>query len=129
MTHIPDTHTLVWFLEANPRLTPAALAALSDPGVQVVIPAMVLVELLFLYSRRRIALGLPAVLSHISRASNCKIHPLDETVVQQIPTSLNIHDAIIVATALVYRDVLDEKTSVITKDARIIASGLIPVIG
>jgi PIN domain nuclease of toxin-antitoxin system len=128
MTHVVDTHSLVWFLEADPRLSPAARTALSDPTIQVIIPAMVLVEILFLYSRHRIALNLTAALARISSTPNCKIHPLDETVAQHIPTSLNIHDAIIVATALVYRDLLGENTSVITKDAQIIASGLIQVI-
>jgi len=38
-------------------------------------------------------------------------------VVERLPTILNIHYAIIVATALVFRDVLSESTAVVTKDA------------
>jgi len=39
-------------------------------------------------------------------AVNCVLYPLDEQVAMRIPPWLNIHDAIIVATALVYRDML-----------------------
>jgi hypothetical protein len=48
-------------------------------------------------------------------------------IVDRLPTTLNIHDAIIVATALIYRDVLGESVALITRDAEIIASGLVPV--
>jgi PIN domain nuclease of toxin-antitoxin system len=128
MTYVVDTHSLVWFLEGDARLSSAARAALTDPSVQIVIPTMVLVEIVFLYSRHRITTALPAAFAHISAAPNCKIHPLDETVTQHIPTSLTIHDAIIVATAIVYRDVLGERTAIITKDAQIAASGVVAVI-
>ena len=41
---------------------------------------------------------------------------------------LDIHDAIIVATAKVFRDVLGEEVRIITKNAQIAASGLIPIV-
>ena len=41
---------------------------------------------------------------------------------------LDIHDAIIVATAIVYRDVLDEDVALITKDSEITDSHLIPIV-
>ena len=45
--------------------------------------------------------------------------PTDGEVVERLPTILNIHYAIIVATVLVFRDVLSESTAVVTKDADI----------
>jgi len=53
------------------------------------------------------------------------VHPLDEEVVAKIPTNLDIHDAIIVATALVYRDIRQLPVTLITKDTKISQSGLI----
>jgi hypothetical protein len=53
---------------------------------------------------------------------------LDEQVAMLIPTGLNIHDAIIVATALVYRDILHEPVAVITKNGEITYSGLIETV-
>jgi hypothetical protein len=70
----------------------------------------------------------PAVVAHIAGATNCVVYPLDETVVEHLPTTLNIHDAIIVATALVFRDVLGETSAVITKDTDITVSGLVNVV-
>jgi PIN domain nuclease of toxin-antitoxin system len=125
MTYVVETHVLVWFLEGNPRLSRAAQNALSDTTAQIVVPTIVLAEITFLYARHRIAIDLPHVLAHLTSAANCLVYPLDGAVVERLPTTLNIHDAIIVATALVFRDVLIETTAVVTKDADITASGLI----
>jgi hypothetical protein len=44
------------------------------------------------------------VLSQVANSSNCIVYPLDEEVVSRIPTNINIHDAIIAATGLVFKD-------------------------
>jgi PIN domain nuclease of toxin-antitoxin system len=128
MIYVTDTHPLVWFLEGNARLSPAARNALSDATAQIVIPTLVLTEIAFLYSKSRIATAVSDVLSHIASASNCILYPLDEVVVTHLPTALEIHDAVITATAIVFRDVLGENVTLITKDAEITASGLISVL-
>jgi PIN domain nuclease of toxin-antitoxin system len=125
MTYVVDTHALVWFLEGNSRLSMAARNALIDRTAQVVIPTIVLAKITFLYARHRITIDLPHVLAHTASTANCLVYPLDGAVVERLPTTLNIHDAIIVATALVFRDVLSEDTAVVTKDADITASRLI----
>ena len=89
---------------------------------------MVLVEIRWLYARRRITVDLPETLAHIGSAANWSIHPLDVQIARQFPLSLNIHDALIVSTALYYRDVLGEPVALITKDAQITASGLVDVV-
>jgi predicted nucleic acid-binding protein len=94
----------------------------------MVVPTIVLAEIAFLYARHRIAIDLPHVLSRITSAANCVVYPLDGAVVERLPTTLNIHDAIIVGTALVFRDVLSESTAIVTKDADIAASALVNVI-
>jgi PIN domain nuclease of toxin-antitoxin system len=128
MTYVIDTHPLVWFLDGSPRLSQTAGDALRDPTAQVVIPAIVLAEIKFLHGRGRIRVDLPSLLGHVTASSNLRIHPLDETVAERLPTTLNIHDGLIVATALTLRDVLSETVAVITKDAEIVASGLVAVI-
>ena len=127
MTHVMDTHALVWFLNRSPRLSPGARDALGDPTAQVVIPTIVLAEIAFLYARKRITVDLHAVMAHIASTTNCIVYPLDEAVVERLPAALDIHDAIIVATALVFRDALGTSTSVVTKDGDIVASGLVNV--
>jgi len=128
VTYVVDTHSLVWFLERNPRLGSHARDALRDPAAELVIPTIVLAEVAFLYARQRIAIDLPGVLAHIASAPNCAIYPLDEAVVERLPTTLDIHDAVIVATAIVLRDALGRRTALITKDTAIEASGLVEVV-
>ena len=87
-----------------------------------------LAELHFLYSRGRVAVELQRVFEYIANTSNALTYPLDELVVSRLPTQLRIHDAIIVATGLVFRDVLNEPTALITQDSKIVASGLIETV-
>ena len=128
MTHVVDTHALVWFIEGSPRLSAAARAALKDPAAELVVPTIALAEIAHLYARERIGVDLPGVFARVAGASNCVVYPLDEAVVERLPGTLDIHDAIIVATALVFREVLGRETSVITKDAAIRNSGLVRVV-
>jgi PIN domain nuclease of toxin-antitoxin system len=128
MTYVTDTHPLVWFLGRVPRLSRTARAAFRDTSARLVIPTMVLVEIKFLFARGRITVDVADVLAHVASAPNCLIHPLDEEVVGRLPTSLNIHDAIIVSTAVVYRDAHAEQVALITKDAEITASGLVDIV-
>jgi PIN domain nuclease of toxin-antitoxin system len=128
VTHVVDTHALVWFLEGSNQLSEPARAALADPSVQIVIPAIVLAEITFLRAKGRIQTDRATVLQRIASSANAIIYPLDESVVEHLPTTLDIHDAIIVATALVFRDLLHEPTAVITKDRAITASSLVNTI-
>jgi len=125
MIYLPDTHAVVWYVDNDSRLSRAAEAVLDNPANKLVVPTMVLVEIQFLFARGRVNSSLADVQRKIISARNCAIHSLDEAVVAQIPTNLNIHDSIIVATALVYRDVLHQPVTLITKDGEITRSGLI----
>jgi predicted nucleic acid-binding protein len=128
MTYVTDTHPLVWLLGQVPRLSQTARAAFADTSARLVIPTMVLVEIRFLFTRRRITVDVAGVLAHVASAPNCLIHPLDEEVVDRLPTGLNIHDAVIVSTAIVHRDLHGEQVALITRDAEITASGLVDIV-
>lgn len=128
MIHVADTHALVWFLEGSGRLSAAAREALQSPGNEIVIPSIVLAEIAYLYGRKRIAVELKTVLEHISRSENCTIYPLDEKIVELLPIELEIHDAVIVATGLVFRDVLGKDVAIVTKDEQIRQSGIIKTV-
>lgn len=125
MTYVLDTHTLVWYISNDPRLSALAQAIMDNPSIEFVIPTMVLVEIQFLNAKKRFATDLSTVYTDFIEAKNCRVHPLDEDVVANIPTGLDIHDAIITATAIVYRDVFQQPVTLITKDGKITQSGLI----
>ena len=125
MIYVADTHALIWFLEGSRRLSAAARQAMESADAEIVIPAIVLAEIAFLFGRKRVNTDLTTVLNYVSRAEDCTIYPLDEAVVEQLPVNLNIHDGLIVATAIVYRDVMKKETAVVTKDQQIIDSGIV----
>lgn len=128
MFYVLDTHPIVWFVSGSPRLTPVAQAAMSDPAAELIVPAMVLVEIRYLSARNRIPVDVARVQRDLISASNCTVYPIDEQVVSLVPSNLNIHDAIMVAMALVYRDVFKVPTALITKDTDRRDSGLIQTI-
>lgn len=123
-TYVVDTHALVWFLEKNSRLSDNAKTALTDANTQIILPTIVLTEVIFLYAKKKTSINLSAVLSQVANSSNCIVYPLDEEVVSRIPTGVNIH-AIIVATGLVFKDLMGHDVAIVTKDELIKQSNLI----
>jgi PIN domain nuclease of toxin-antitoxin system len=51
---VTDRHPWVWFLTANSRLSPKAKSALSDSSNLIVVPSIVMLEVKYLYERKRI---------------------------------------------------------------------------
>ncbi|MEK7276226.1 MAG: PIN domain-containing protein [Chloroflexota bacterium] len=128
MVHVIDSHALIWFLEGDQRLSANAKAILTDPDARLILPTIVLAEIAYLYGRKRIKTNVGKILADVASADNCIVYPLDERVVEHLPEGLELHDAIIVATAIVYRDVLGEQVAIVTKDLSITSSDLAPVI-
>lgn len=125
MVYVLDTHPLIWLVGQSPLLSHAALTAMSDPTALLVVPTMCLVEIQYLAAKKRITVTPEQIEDRLRNTPNTKIHPLDEEVVAQIPLGLDIHDAVITATALVYRNLRQLPTTLITKDGKITQSGLI----
>jgi hypothetical protein len=53
------------------------------------------------------------------------VYPFDFACVEAIDERLNLHDAIIAATAVVFRDSVDPSTALVTKDEEIRDSGVV----
>ena len=122
---VVDTHALVWFLSHDKRLRNQARAIFHDPQVRLIIPAIVLAEIKHLIHKQRFAHTLDEVLSTISKDSRCVVYSLDLEVVRQAPVDLDIHDSLIVGTALAHPDTID---AVLTRDEAIANSNLITTI-
>lgn len=125
MVYVLDTHLLIWLVGQSPLLSAAALTAMSDPTALLVVPTMCLVEIQYLAAKKRIPVTFNQIQQRLRNTPNVKIHQLDEEIVAHIPLDLDIHDAVITATALVYRDIRQQPTTLITKDGKITNSGLI----
>jgi PIN domain nuclease of toxin-antitoxin system len=126
--YVVDTHPLVWHLEANPNLSVRAASVLSSSDSEIIVPSIVLVEIWYLYQRRRIKTSPQDIRSRILSAANCFVYPLDEAVIEMLPAGLDIHDAVIVGTGLVYRDVVRRPVQLITRGRMITESKLIDVL-
>jgi PIN domain nuclease of toxin-antitoxin system len=125
---VTDTHPWVWFLTKKPRLSVKAKDALSDPSNLIIIPSIVLMEIKYLYLHKRITLSFEDTLQKIESCDNILVYPLDISVASVAPTSLDIHDAIIVGTALQASAEFGLPLSLITVDRAITESRLVPVI-
>jgi PIN domain nuclease of toxin-antitoxin system len=125
MVYVLDTHPVIWFLEKSPRLSTNAKSVLNDANAELVLPTIALLEIQSLYAKNRIQVSPEDVRHDLISLTNCLIYPLDEQVVSLCPDSLNIHDSIIVGTALVYRDIYKQSISLITKNGEITKSGII----
>jgi len=127
MDYTTDTHSLVWYLQESNKLSKKALKAFEqskETGV-VIIPAVVLAELMFIADKGKVTLTFEETLSKIEEYVNFKIASLDIEIIKfanKIKSNLEMHDKLIVATALFY------DTSLITKDSRIISSKEVDVI-
>ncbi|MCF6156700.1 MAG: hypothetical protein E3K36_16020 [Candidatus Brocadia sp.] len=125
---VTDTHPWVWFLTANPRLSLKAKSALSDSSNIIIIPSIVMMEIKYLYHRKRISLPFEEVMQQCETAENVLFHPMDLSIVSIAPTSFDIHDAIIVGTAIQFAEELGQAVSLVTADSAITESHLVPVI-
>ena len=124
-TFIVDTHALAWFVSRDRRLGAKARTVLRDPNVRLIIPAIVLAEIKYLGHKGRLTQTLDEVLRVINSDPRCTIYPVDLSVVSKAPLGLDIHDSLIVGTALVQRKAI---TGILTRDEAITSSGLVPTL-
>jgi predicted nucleic acid-binding protein len=101
---------------------------LSEPGTDIVIPAIVLAELKHLYFRNRVELSYEAVVAKLASDPRCTILPLDLRILDLLPRGLELHDAIICATAAFLAKTQSDPVKVATRDAEIIQSGLVETV-
>jgi len=117
-----DTHTLVWFFESSlkNRLSRTARDALREAESEgtVYIPIIVLVEILHITEKGRIALDFGALLEKIHESENYVIIPLDIDILKIAINikGLEAHDRLILAAAL------SKGTPLVSKDAELLQS-------
>lgn len=119
MIYLLDTHTLVWFFTKSKKLSKKALKILLDPNVKLIIPTIVLAEIKYLQFKLKIPVSFDEIYLAIYRDKRCMIYPLDEDVITYLAPKLEIHDAIICATAVAIKQKFKEEVFIITKDKKI----------
>jgi PIN domain nuclease of toxin-antitoxin system len=124
-TYVVDTHVLVWFLSRDKRLSERVRLILRDVEARLIIPTIVLAEIKYLSHQGRFLQTLEDVLTAINTINRCVVYPIDLQVIQSAPDGLDIHDSLIVGTALVQAGAVD---GILTKDRTITAVSTVPAI-
>jgi len=128
--YVLDTHALVWYLEANPRLGQDAKTVIDNPRSELVLPIIALAEAAYIIERGRTNIpDVQSLLKTVLADPRLEIYPLNWEVFQQALTATAVpemHDRQIVATALHLRT-LGHTASVLTKDNTIVAARLVPI--
>ena len=125
MRYVTDTHSLVWYFTDDPHLSKMALEAFESTIKEglIIVPSVVLAEIMYISKKGKITLGFEETIGRIEEYENFDIAPLDVDILRvanQIEVDLEMHDRLIMATAIYFNAIL------ITKDEQIKQAGLCP---
>ena len=124
MNYVADAHTIIWYFIDDPRLSQNARQAFEQTltaGV-IFIPTIVLAEIMYISQKGRISMTFEETLSHIEMYENFRITALELDILKVAATisgDLEMHDRLIVATALHFDACL------ITRDEQITQSRVV----
>jgi len=119
-----DAHTIVWAIDdmLNHKLSSRAKQAIMDAEKNgtIYIPTIALLEVLRLIEKGRLSLSFDKLLLGIEKSKHHKIVPFDISLLKvAIPIKdLELHDRLIVATAIMTNSML------VSKDRAILSSGV-----
>lgn len=120
MNYVADTHSLVWYFTEDPRLSKKALDAFEQTKQKglIIIPTVVLAELMFISQKGKITITFSETLKKIEESENFNVAPLDIEILKvadKMNAEVEMHDKLIVATALHFEAVLITRDEIIKK--------------
>lgn len=86
MPYVTDTHSLVWYLTDDPKLSIEAkriFKNVDDVQEYIFIPCIVFFELIYLIEKKRIALDLDGLIAMVSSSKNYRVEPLCLPIIQK----------------------------------------------
>jgi PIN domain nuclease of toxin-antitoxin system len=125
---IIDTHILVWYFEGGKKLSRAEQRFLDDEKNRLIIPGIVLCETKYLVHKGRLKVDFDLVLRAVTGDSRIEIAPLDLDIIGKMPPGLEMHDGIIVATAMSYQESEELETLLLTRDEEIKSLGRVRIL-
>lgn len=128
MRYVLDTHALIWHLSGDKRLGEKARQVLDNSEALLVVPALVIAEAKHAADRKRVPVPFEQVLQALLSSTRIYVFPLDIYTVNYLESKLDIHDSIIVATALYCKDFFEDDVSIITKDLDITQLSPVPIV-
>ena len=126
MNVVTDTHALVWYFMDDKRIGKEAIELFEGikNDVLIIVPTIVIAEIMYITMKGRITLSFENTVQLIEENDNFDIVPLDLNIIKianNVTVDLEMHDRLIVSTALHYN------CGLITKDKEIKNSGLINI--
>jgi len=130
--YIVDTHTLLWYVEGSARLGANARQVLENQNSRLWVPITALAEAFFILEKGRTGLTISEddLMSILSGDSRFRIVGMGKWVLIKslaCKTISEMHDRQIVATALLAEEA-GFNTAILTRDANITQSGLVPCV-
>jgi PIN domain nuclease of toxin-antitoxin system len=116
MEVVLDSHTLFWLLTDSPKLSELAKRYI-EKAEKVILPSITLMEILYLLEKNNLSFKFIEVLNEI-RIRGYLVYPLDLEIISQslfIPSEVEMHDRIIIATAKLFDAYLISKDREIKK--------------
>jgi len=125
MVYVVDTHSLVWFLSEDSKLSHKAKEVFEkvERGEEtMIIPTIVLAELLYICEKKRVRDTFFDIIDRIAKGANYIPYDLNIEIIlkcKNLTKITEMHDKIVTATAQLLKAV------VITKDEEIKSSGYV----
>jgi len=128
MIYVVDTHALTRYVEDYGKLGAASRGIFDDPESVLIVPTIALAEARFMIFKNKVQVVWAQITGAIERDDRLIPVPLTLEVLNRVPEGLEMHDGIIVATAMVFRDSINEEVRLITRDKGIRDSGLVETV-
>jgi PIN domain nuclease of toxin-antitoxin system len=119
MYYVTDTHSFLWYLTNSPKLSRKARAIFNscDQGKAIIIiPAIVLLECIDIFDKKKINLDFGDIVSKILQANNFIFSEINWSLIleaNKLKGLRDLHDRVIIATARVFDASLISKDKVI----------------
>src|SRR3989304_4861998 len=128
MLHVPAPHALTRFVEDYRKLGAAGRAVCEAADALLIVPTIVLAEARFMITKNKLNLVWDDIVRAVEADSRLLPFPLTVEVLHLLPDNLEMHDAIICATAIRLRQAVGEDVRVITRDRQIRDAGLVATV-
>jgi PIN domain nuclease of toxin-antitoxin system len=128
MIYVVDTHALTRYVEDYGKLGAAGRAIFDDPESILIVPTIALAEARFMIFKNKVQLVWAQITGTIESDHRLIPVPLTLDILNRVPDGLEMHDGIIVTTAIAFRDSMGEEVRLITRDKEIRESGLVETV-
>ena len=124
MNYIIDTHSLVWYLTKDKRLSMKVKKILqeSEKGKdEIIIPVIVLLEAIDISEKKKVQFEIKQLFDFIDELENFRVIDLDFDLIREISNtgkSLDLHDRIILTIGKIYEGIIltrDSEIKTLTK--------------